>query len=145
MLLGARFFARGFPGRRLAGLARLRFRLGLRLADEIGRLALGRSAPPLTAPRLADLLAVRLGLSLQRRFGRRAFFGRIDPDLAQQQVETERVDAGGEMFGQLGADIDRTAVGVVDAQPPAVQVHLAADRAGPERALAAIVAVADDR
>src|SRR3546814_5841445 len=94
MLLGARFFARGFPGRRLAGLARLRFRLGLRLADEIGRLALGRSAPPLTAPRLADLLAVRLGLSLQRRFGRRAFFGRIDPDLAQQQVETERVDAG---------------------------------------------------
>src|SRR3546814_18229331 len=49
------------------------------------------------------------------------------------------------MFGQLVADIDRTAVGMVDAQPPAVQVHLAADRAGQERALAAIFAVADDR
>src|SRR3546814_5231075 len=48
------------------------------------------------------------------------------------------------MFGKLGADIDRAAVGVVDAQPPAVQVHLAADRYGQERALAAIFAVADD-
>src|SRR3546814_13354375 len=48
------------------------------------------------------------------------------------------------MVGKLGADSDRAAVGVVDAQPPAVQVHLAADRSGQERALAAIFAVADD-
>ncbi len=123
LALGGRagcFFALGFlPAafrRRLAGLARFRFRLGFGLADEVGRLAVGGAAAPLAAPRLADLLAVRLCLRLQRRFRRRAFFGRVDPDFAEQQVEAERVEARGEMFGHLGADVDRAAVGMVDAQ-----------------------------
>ena len=87
---------------------------------------------------------MRLRLRFQRRFGGRALFGRVDPDLAKQQVEAERVEARGEMLGHLGADVDRAAVGMVDAQAAAVQVHLAADRPGQESALAAIFAIADD-
>src|SRR3546814_3969883 len=94
-----RLLACGLLWRRLARLG-----LGFRLADEVGGFPLGGTAASLAAPRLADLFAVRLRLRFQRRFRRRAFLARVDADIAEQQVETERVDAGGEMFGKLGAD-----------------------------------------
>src|SRR3546814_2160133 len=91
----ARLLACGLLWRRLARLG-----LGFRLADEVGGFPLGGTAASLAAPRLADLFAVRLRLRFQRRFRRRAFLARVDADIAEQQVETERVDAGGEMFGR---------------------------------------------
>src|SRR3546814_20226518 len=49
------------------------------------------------------------------------------------------------MLGNRRRDIERAAIGMVDTQPAAVQVQLAADRAGQKGGLAAIFAVADDR
>src|SRR3546814_2395942 len=65
-------------------------------------------------------------------------------DLAQR-IEAERVEACREMLGNRRRDIERAAIGMVDTQPAAVQVQLAADRAGQKGGLAAIFAVADDR
>ena len=55
-----------------------------------------------------------------------------------------------EVLGQLGRDIERAAaallvLGRIDDQAPRVQVHLAADRAGQERFLTAVLAIPDDR
>ena len=49
------------------------------------------------------------------------------------------------MRRQVGSDINDVAVGMLDADAPRVEVHLAADSAGQEACLAAIFAVADDR
>src|SRR3546814_2006550 len=111
----------------------------------IGRLAAGGASAPFAARRLAELLGVGLGLRLQRRFGRGRFCAGVDPDVAEQRIEAERVEACREMLGNRRRDIERAAIGMVDTQPAAVQVQLAADRAGQKGGLAAIFAVADDR
>src|SRR5687768_18513528 len=49
------------------------------------------------------------------------------------------------MLGRLGDDFDAAAVGMVDPEAAGVEMELAADRAGQERLLAGIFAVADDR
>src|SRR3546814_220065 len=97
----ARLLACGLLWRRLARLG-----LGFRLADEVGGFPLGGTAASLAAPRLADLFAVRLRLRFQRRFRRRAFLARVDADIAEQQVETERVDRSEER--RVGKECVRT-------------------------------------
>src|SRR3546814_11390051 len=49
------------------------------------------------------------------------------------------------MRGQGRGDIDLPAIGMIDADTPRVEVHLAADAPGEERRLPTIFAVADDR
>src|SRR3546814_20757845 len=49
------------------------------------------------------------------------------------------------MRGQGRGDIDLPAIGMIDADTPRVEVHLAADAPGEERRLPPIFAVADDR
>src|SRR3546814_14679912 len=58
--------------------------------------------------------------------------------VAEQRIEAQRVEAGREMVGDRRRNIERAAVGMVDAQPAAVQMQLVADRAGQEGGLAAI-------
>src|SRR3546814_10175399 len=50
--------------------------------------------------------------------------------VAEQRIEAQRVEAGREMVGDRRRNIERAAVGMVDAQPAAVQMQLVADRAG---------------
>ena len=84
----------------------------------------------------------RLGLLLESARRRRRL---VERQVAGGGIEAEPGEAGAKMLGRLGDDLDPAAVGMVDPEAPGVEVELAADRAGQERLLAAIFAVADDR
>src|SRR5204863_392046 len=98
----------------------------------------------LAAARLAHRLGMRARLGLLRLAGRRGrgVGGQIVP---RRRVEAEPGEAFREMVRQLGGDVDLAPIGVIDADAPCVEVHLAADPAGQERGLPAIFAVAKDR
>src|SRR3546814_18362339 len=83
----------------------------------------------------SDLLGLRLLHRLRRRA--RRF---LRQHVAEQRIEAQRVEAGREMVGDRRRNIERAAVGMVDAQPAAVQMQLVADSAGQEGGLAAIFA-----
>src|SRR5690606_11225721 len=106
-----------------------------------------RSAPPPRAPLAAPGLAPRLGGGggLAPAGGRVGGRGRVGRQVGRRGVEAEPGERFREMVRRVGEDVDRAAVGVVDPDPPRVEVQLAADRAGQERLLPAIFAVADDR
>src|SRR5690606_30991744 len=86
---------------------------------------------------LARRLLPGLARGWRRSRSRRGFAG--------SGIEPELLHASGEMLGELGCDVERPASRRIDDQPTGVEVHLAADRAGQEGVLTAVLAVADDR
>src|SRR5690606_26023794 len=122
-------------------------RLSGQLADGSGvgcgtRDAFG-AATAFAAAGLAHLLGMRLSLLFLNIPDRRArlVFGH---DIREQTIKADGFEAGGEMFGRLSRNIELAPFGMIDADAAAVQMQLAADRAGEKRALAAIFAVAND-
>src|SRR3569832_1590580 len=102
------------------------------------------AAAPFAPPLLAHALGVLLRLLFLDRAARR---GRLVERhvVAEHFLETELLETLGKVCRQLCPHVDRGVIGMVDAQPPGMEVHLAADPAGQEGRLAAIFAVTDDR
>ena len=124
-------FPRPVPvvGLAFAALARARFGA----AAEARGSTLARAAPPpLAAVFLADTLGMRLGALLFLGLGRRDLLVHRH-HVAEHLVEAQLLQAFGEMRRQLRLYVDLAAIGVIDADPPCVEVHLAADAPGQER------------
>src|SRR3954451_5444783 len=95
------------------------------------RFVLRASRPSFTTPLAPPRLCCRGDLALP---GLRQGLGLFERHrIAGYRIESEHFQAFRKMGGEIRRDIDRAAVGCIDADPTRVEVQLAADAAGQER------------